>query len=109
MLGAYARLVEVSQATVRQARQLGEALRRAVNQGSRKLTHTLEELLPRLEQFIEQATRRVFAGEVVPAAEKVVNLFEPHTAIIRKGKPGQAVQFGRVVWLDEVEGGLITR
>lgn len=38
-----------------------------------------------------------------------MSLFEPHTAIIRKGKPGRPVEFGRVVWLDEVEGGLISR
>ena len=34
---------------------------------------------------------------------------EPHTAIIRKGKPGRPTQFGRVLWLDEVEGGIISR
>ena len=52
---------------------------------------------------------RLLAGEAVPASEKVVSLFEPHTAIIRKRKPGRPVEFGRVVWLDEVEGGLISR
>ena len=35
-------------------------------------------------------------------------MFEPHTAIIRKGKPGHDVEFGRAVWLDEVEGGIVT-
>jgi IS5 family transposase len=39
----------------------------------------------------------------------VVSLFEPHTAIIRKGKPGRPTEFGRVLWLDEVDGGIISR
>ena len=48
-------------------------------------------------------------GEAVSAPEKVVSLFEPHTAIVRKGKPGKPTEFGRVLWLDEVEGGIISR
>jgi IS5 family transposase len=51
----------------------------------------------------------VLHEERVPASEKVVSLFEPHTAIIRKGKPGKPTEFGRVVWLDEVDGGIISR
>jgi IS5 family transposase len=39
----------------------------------------------------------------------VVSLFEPHTAIIRQGKPGKPTEFGRVLWLDEVEGSIISR
>jgi IS5 family transposase len=39
----------------------------------------------------------------------VVSLFEPHTAIIRKGRIGHETEFGRGIWLDEVEGGIISR
>ncbi|MGI9174948.1 MAG: ISNCY family transposase, partial [Rhodothermales bacterium] len=109
MLGAYARLVEVARRTAGQAQRVGQALQEEVHEASQKLAQQVAELLPRLEQCIDQARRRVFAGEAVPASEKVVSLFEPHTAIIRKGKPGRPVQFGRVVWLCEVEGGLISR
>ena len=38
-----------------------------------------------LRRVVDQTKRRVFAGETVPASEKVVSLFEPHTDIIRKG------------------------
>jgi IS5 family transposase len=38
-----------------------------------------------------------------------VSLFEPHTAMIRQGKPGHPTEFGRVIWWDEVEGGIISR
>jgi IS5 family transposase len=50
-----------------------------------------------------------YAGEAVPASEKIVSLFESHTALIRKGTPGKPTAFGRVIWLDEVAGGSISR
>ena len=59
--------------------------------------------------MIGQTERRVFAGESVPAAEKLVSLFEPHTRIIPRHKGGAAVEFGRLVVIDEVEGGIVTR
>lgn len=45
----------------------------------------------------------------MPAREKVVSLFEPHTRIIPRHKGGAAVEFGRMVVFDEVEGGIVTR
>ena len=45
----------------------------------------------------------------MPAAEKLLSLFEPHTQVIQRHKPGQPVEFGRKVWLDEVDGGIISR
>lgn len=39
----------------------------------------------------------------------MASIFEPHTALIRKGKLGKPTEFGRVVWLDEVEVGIIRR
>ena len=59
--------------------------------------------------MISQTERRVFAGESVPATEKLVSLFEPHTRIIPRHKGGAAVEFGRLVVIDEVEGGIVTR
>jgi len=51
----------------------------------------------------------VIEGVAVPAKEKLVSLFEPQTQIIKRGKAGREVEFGRKVWLDEVEGGIISR
>src|SRR5207247_543314 len=61
-----------------------------------------------LEQVGDQARRRVLLGDRVPAAEKCVSLFEPHTQILTQGKPGRDVEFGRKVWLAEVAGGIIS-
>jgi IS5 family transposase len=69
----------------------------------------LAQFLPRVEQVLTQTTRRVLQGEQVPASEKIVSLFEPDTAIMRQGKPGKPTEFGRVLWLDEGEGGIMSR
>jgi len=51
----------------------------------------------------------VLRGESVPASAKLVSLFEPYTAIVRRGKAHVRAEFGRKVVLDEVVGGLVTR
>lgn len=109
MRDAYTHLLEISQAMVAQARQVGTALKEQARGTARQVAETLERFIPRVEQVITQTTRRVLQGETVPATEKLVSLFEPETAIIRKGKIANATEFGRVVWLDEVEGGIISR
>src|SRR5262249_41139750 len=59
-------------------------------------------------QGIREASGRVLGGEAVPAREKLLSLFEPHTQIIPRHKAGKDVEFGRKVRLDEVEGGIVT-
>jgi IS5 family transposase len=106
---AYEQLLETAEAMVGQARQVATVLTAQTSRPADKLRETLETVIPRVEQVIEQTRRRVLQGEQVPAPEKLVSLFEPETAIIRKGKIANATEFGRVVWLDEVEGGIISR
>jgi IS5 family transposase len=58
---------------------------------------------------MEQTVRRVLQGETVPAANKLVSLFEPQTQIIRRGKaPPHETEFGHKVNYAEVEHGLIS-
>lgn len=57
------------------------------------------------EAVVRQTVRRVLEGETVPAEEKVVSLFEPHTDIIRKG--GRRVQYGHKVNLGSGPSGLV--
>lgn len=74
------------------------------------LADSLAHYLPLVQQVINQTTRRVFNAEAVPASEKLVSLFEPHTAIIRRGKARpHETEYGRKVWYSESDGGLITR
>ena len=62
----------------------------------------LPELLARV---VEQTKRRVFDGETVPAGEKVVSLFEPHTDIICKG--GRATRYGHKINLSTGRSALV--
>jgi IS5 family transposase len=105
---AYRRLLDTVQASRRQAQRVAAALKRQADDRAERLTDKLNTFLPRVARVIDQTVRRVLAGEKVPADEKLVSLFEPETAIIRKGKPARPTEFGRVVWLDEVEGGIVS-
>jgi IS5 family transposase len=108
MRQAYARLIAVTKKTCAQATRIGTALRERPEPPARRLARQLDTFLPRVEQAIAQAARRVLQGETVPAGEKIVSLFEPHTQIIVRHKAGKPVEFGRKLWLEEVEGGIIS-
>jgi transposase, IS5 family len=104
--GLYRQLLAVARASYRQAEQVRALLTKA--RGAR-LGAALDRFLPLVQRVIAQATRRVLHGERVPAGAKVLSLFEPHTAVLRRGKARQPTEFGAKVVLDEVEGGLVTR
>ena len=75
---------------------------------AQRLAQTLETFLPRTQQVIDQTTRRILQGEQVPASEKIVSLFEEHSDIIRRGKVSRPMEYGHKIWLNEVEGGLVS-
>jgi len=106
----YGQLIRVAQASLDHAQQVLSLLTvRASSLKAVALTISLEHFMPLLRRVVDQTTRRVLAGQSVPAREKVVSLFEPHTAIIQRGKaPPRETEFGRKVWYAEVDGGLIS-
>jgi len=108
-LQAYPKLVKATQQTIKQAQHVLPALQAVSGQGAEKLSAVLETFIPRAEQVVSQTVRRVYQGEQVPAGEKIVSLFEPHTAIIRRNKARKPTEYGHKVWLDEVDGGIVTR
>jgi transposase, IS5 family len=111
----YTTVLQATRQMVRQAERVRTALgqrrpRRAATRRLRdRIAQRLETFLPRIRQAIAQAQRRVVEGAAVPAREKVVSLFEPHTRIMPRHKGGAALEFGRQVVVDEVDGGLVTR
>jgi transposase, IS5 family len=106
---AYAKLLAVARTTRRQAERVRDALREQTTDQGRRLRECLDHFLPLVAQAISQAERRVLHGEAVPAKEKLLSLFEPHTQVITRQKPGKPVEFGRKLLLDEVEGGIVSR
>jgi transposase, IS5 family len=108
-LRAYRKLVKTTQQTIAQAQQVLPALQVVTDKQAERLSEVLETFIPRAEQVVSQTVRRVFQGEKVPASEKIVSLFEPHSAIIRRNKARKPTEYGHKVWLDEVDGGIVTR
>jgi len=66
----------------------------------------LERYVGLSRQVIEQTERRVLQGERVPAAEKIVSIFEPHTDIIVKDR--RDTYYGHKVCLCVGASNLIT-
>lgn len=104
----YQELLEMTRKTVKWATQMLAQLQHHQRQGSERLAQSLATFIPRSQQVIDQTIRRVFKKEQVSAREKLVSIFEPHTDIIRRGKELQPVEYGHKIWLNEVDGGIIS-
>ncbi len=82
-------------------------LQRAVSTGS-KLGSSNPLLLDKLNHYVahaevqmDQIRRRVLNEEIIPHAEKVFSIFQPHTEWISKGKAGVPVELGLKVCIIE--------
>jgi IS5 family transposase len=106
---AYGKLIATARRTRAQGTRVLEVLQgHGDAPAARRLADRLGEVLPRLKQGIGQAERRVLKNDPVPSPEKLLSVFEPHTQVVPRFKAGKAVEFGRKIRLDEVEGGIIT-
>ncbi len=105
----YRQLVKVTQQTLRQVEQVIPQLQKQKGRAAQPLAETFRYYAPLVRQVIDQTTWRVFEKKQVPAAQKIVSLFEPHTAIIQRGKrPPHETEFGRKLWYSEVDGGIVS-
>ncbi len=95
---AYSKLIALTKASCKQAQKVKLLIGNSNFLESQKLLQRFEIFLPRVEQVIEQSQRRIFHSEKVPAAEKIVSIFEPHTDIICRGKINVDVEFGHKLW-----------
>lgn len=64
--------------------------------------------IPLVKHVIHQTVQRVMEKNQVSASEKIVSLFEPHTDVIVRGKASKPTEFGHEMWLDEVDGGIVS-
>lgn len=104
----YQKLVAIARASVRQAQGVLNKLQQTSGKTSDKVQAQLETFINRTQQVLEQTVRRVFKQETVPASEKILSIFEPHSDIIKRGKAGKPSEFGHKVWVDEVDGGIVS-
>jgi IS5 family transposase len=104
----YQKLLKIVRASVNQAQTIIERLHAQSETAVLKLKDTFQTVVECTQQVIDQIVRRVFQEEAVPPSEKIVSLFEPPTAIIKRGKANRPPEFGRKVWLAEVEGRIVS-
>ena len=107
----YRDLVTVAKQTVASARfSVEELVRRFPAEAFEQpelhhLRAALEHYIRLADKVLDQTQRRVFAGETVPASEKIVSIFEPHTDIIRKDR--RDTLYGHKVFLTAGASGLV--
>src|SRR5215208_453330 len=105
---AYQRLIEVARSSIKQAERVRNMLQEEMPSAA-KISEEISHFAGLLERAVSQAHRRVFEGEQVSATEKLLSIFEEHTAIILKGtRHATRRSIGRKVWLSEVEGGIVS-
>jgi IS5 family transposase len=66
---------------------------------------SLKHYIELADKVLDQTRRRVFDNETVPAPEKIVSIFEPHTDVIRKDR--RDTLYGHKVFLTGGASGLI--
>lgn len=106
----YKRLLATTRRSIRQAQEVlkrAKRSRRPISGRSRRSIRALSRLAELGPKIVAQTKERVFKGNT-KSTEKVVSLFEPETQIIRRGKAGKPTEFGRVVKVQEAEGGIVT-
>lgn len=81
-------------------KQLGDDARRV------KLAAQIRDYIALTKRVIGQTERRVLRKESVPAAEKVVSIFEPHTDIIVKDR--RDTLYGHKICLTTGKSGIVT-
>jgi IS5 family transposase len=98
----YKDLLKIAHKTVRAAER---ALEELTGCGAIVYVTMLAHFLPLVKRVIDQTERRVLRGESVPASEKLVSIFEPHTDIIVKDR--RDTHYGHKVALSTGKSGIV--
>jgi IS5 family transposase len=111
-LPLYRDLLHVSETTVRLAERMANDIDAKNGHGQSeaaspsRVATELRHYIGLVHRVISQTKRRVLQGEAVPAPEKVVSIFEPHTDIIVKDR--REPLYGHKICLTGGASGLIT-
>lgn len=111
---AYRGLLTITRKAIKQAKQALEAASQQVRKRRGKLRRVilrelakLETFIPRSQAVVRQTAARVLGGDTRREG-KLVSIFEPETQILRRGKIHKPTEFGRLVKIQEAEGGIVT-
>ena len=101
----YRELIAIARATIADLRRVEALLAKQQEPQSALWQAKASHYGPFIERVIAQSERRMLKGEQVPAAEKLVSLFEPHADIIVKG--GRDTIYGHKLNLVTGRSGLV--
>lgn len=106
----YRDLYQVTENTVHTAEKSAIQLRSKNSRSKRGerrcvLAAKIESLVSLVYRVLSQTRRRVFDGEAVPAAEKILSLSEPHSDLIIKGP--RPPEYGHKLFLASGRSGII--
>ena len=101
----YRELIAIARATIADLRGAEAQLAKQEEPQSVLWRAKASHYRPFIERVIAQSERRMLKGEQVPAAEKLVSLFEPHADIIVKG--GRDTSYGHKLNLVTGRSGLV--
>lgn len=104
----YRALIAIAEEVVQSARGALRQTAKAQGDAISGLREEIEHYCGLGDRVIDQARRRALEGELVPNAEKIYSIFEPHTDLIKRGKVQTPIEFGHKVFLAESAQGLIT-
>jgi Transposase DDE domain len=114
LIQSYRQLLATTRAVMRDAatmvRRLSQRVRTApprVHPLLQRAPATLQQMRPLVSRVLVQTRARILGGDT-HAPDKVLSLFEPHTATIRKGKIATPNEFGSLVTIQESEHQIIT-
>ncbi len=101
----YRELVQITRWTMEYAAHAAPILRGLPGLAAWAAEDSLQHYLELGKKVVDQTERRVFHEESVPAAEKLVSIFEPHTDVIVKDR--RETLYGHKVFLNVGSSGLI--
>lgn len=78
----------------------------AISVGFLQVADDLKEIVRLTHKVIDQTERRVIKGKTVPASEKIVSIFEPHSDVIKKDR--RETYYGHKICLSGGASNLIT-
>ncbi len=108
----YRDLITVTEKTLQNAEKVAEQLAQVECSSvadiveAQAIAAEIQHFIPLVNQALSQTERRVLRGESVPASEKIVSIFEPHTDIIIKG--ARDVEYGHKICLTTGSSSLVT-
>ena len=101
----YRELLHIALLTLDYAQRAAKVLNQLSNLSAWALGTALEHYVQLGKKVVDQTQRRVLKEESVPAAEKLVSIFEPHTDVIVKDQ--RRTLYGHKVFLNVGASGLI--